>query len=107
MFSISIYSEHILCKQNVVADLLSTYQFDQKSWELLKTYVSEAVWIPTPINLTCLIYTADLSAGMAQWLPGLTCICCIHFDLLHKELTPGCSKISLPSLWSLGCPSAG
>ena len=29
----------------------------KESWELLKSYVSEVVWIPTHTNLTCLNYT--------------------------------------------------
>ena len=54
MFNISIHIEHIPGKKNVVADLLSRYQFDAKSWELLNTYVPNVFWIPTHIDLTCL-----------------------------------------------------
>ena len=54
IFNISIHIEHIPGKQNVIADLLSRYQFDTKSWDLLNTYVPNVVWIPTHIDLTCL-----------------------------------------------------
>ena len=54
MFNISIHIEHIPGKHNVIADLLSRYQFDIKSWELLNTYVPNVSWIPTHIDLTCL-----------------------------------------------------
>ena len=39
MYNISIHIVHIPGKQNVVADLLSRYQFDQKSLDILKSYV--------------------------------------------------------------------
>ena len=52
IFNISIHIEHIPGKQNVVADLLSRYQFDTKSWELLNTYVPNVSRIPTHIDLT-------------------------------------------------------
>ena len=54
IFNISIHIEHIPGKQNVIADLLSRYKFDTKSWEVLTTHVPNAVWIPTHIDLTCL-----------------------------------------------------
>ena len=43
IFNISIHIEHIPGKQNVVADLLSRYQFDIKSWNLLNTCVPNAL----------------------------------------------------------------
>ena len=52
MFNIFIHIEHIPGKQNVVADLLSRYQFDNKSWNLLKAHVPDAFWIPTHIDLS-------------------------------------------------------
>ena len=52
IFNISIHIEHIPGKQNVVADLLSRYQFDNKSWDLLNMYVPNVLWIPTHIDLT-------------------------------------------------------
>ena len=54
VFNISIHIEHIPGKQNVIADLLSRYKFDTKSWNVLTTHVPNAVWIPTHIDLTCL-----------------------------------------------------
>ena len=54
IFNVSIHIEHIPGKQNVIADLLSRYKFDTKSWNALTTYVPNAVWIPTHIDLTCL-----------------------------------------------------
>ena len=78
MFNISTHIEHILGKQNVVADLLSRYQFDEKSWNMLRSHVPEVIWIT----------------------------CCTLFDLLLKEPTAECFKISWPSWWSLGCPWA-
>ena len=56
MFDISIHIEHIPGKQNVVADLLSRYQFDSKSWDLLRSHVPDVVCMPTHIDLTCLNY---------------------------------------------------
>ena len=52
IFNISIHIEHIPGKQNVIADLLSRYKFDSKSWEVLTTHVPNAVWVPTHIDLT-------------------------------------------------------
>ena len=68
MFNISIHIEHIPGRQNVVADLLSRYQFDTKSWNLLNTYVPDALWIPThKFNLFKFYYlVSDLSPGTAQ-----------------------------------------
>ena len=57
IFNISIHIEHIPGKQNVIADLLSRYQFDTKSWDLLNTYVPNVLWIPTHIDLTCLNFS--------------------------------------------------
>ena len=57
MFNISVHIEHIPGKQNVVADLLSRYQFDQNSWQMLKNYVPAVVWILICIDLKCLTYT--------------------------------------------------
>ena len=37
LFNISIHIEYIPWKQNVVADLLSRYKFDETSWDLLKS----------------------------------------------------------------------
>ena len=54
IFNISIHIEHIPGKQNVIADLLSRYKFDIKSWNALTTYVPNVAWIPTHIDLTCL-----------------------------------------------------
>ena len=54
IFNISIHIEHIPGKQNVIADLLSRYKFDTKSWNVLTTHVPNAVWTPTHIDLTCL-----------------------------------------------------
>ena len=56
LFNISIHIEHIPGKQNVIADLLSRFKFDQSSWDLLKTHVSDLVWIPTHADLMCLNY---------------------------------------------------
>ena len=56
LFNISIHIEHIPCKPNVVADLLSRFKFDQPSWDLLKTHASDPVWIPTHADLMCLNY---------------------------------------------------
>ena len=56
LFNISIHIEHIPGKQNVIADLLSRYKFDQTSWDLLKSYVLDPIWIPTHVNLMCLNY---------------------------------------------------
>ena len=56
LFNISIHIEYIPGKQNVVADLLSRFKFDQSSWDLLKIHVSDPVWIPTHADLMCLNY---------------------------------------------------
>ena len=54
LFNISIHIEHIPGKCNVIADLLSRFKFDQTSWDVLKNYVPDPVWIPTHVDLTCL-----------------------------------------------------
>ena len=54
LFNISIHIEYIPVKQNVIADLLSRYKFDQASWNLLKSYVSDPIRIPTHFDLMCL-----------------------------------------------------
>ena len=54
LFNISIHIEHIPGKCNVIADLLSRFKFDQASWDLLKNYILDPVWIPTHVDLTCL-----------------------------------------------------
>ena len=43
MFNISIHIEHIPGKQNVVADLLSRYQLDKKSWDLLNSHAPDVL----------------------------------------------------------------
>ena len=54
IFNISIHIEHIPGKYNVTADLLSRFKFDQNSWDMLRTLVSDPVWIPTHMDLMCL-----------------------------------------------------
>ena len=54
LFNISIHIENIPGKHNVIADLLSRFTFDQTSWDILRTHVSDPVWVPTHIHLTCL-----------------------------------------------------
>ena len=56
LFNISIHIEHISGKSNVIADLLSRFKFDQKSYELLATYVPNVLCVPTHINLTSFNY---------------------------------------------------
>ena len=56
LFNISIHIEHISGKSNVTADLLSRFKFDQKSYELLATYVPNVLWVPTHTDLTCFNY---------------------------------------------------
>ena len=56
LFNISIHIEHISGKQNIIADFLSRFKFDQSSWDLLKTHVLDPVWIPTYADLMCLNY---------------------------------------------------
>ena len=56
LFNISIHIDHISGKFNVIPDLLSRFKFDQKSYELLATYVPNVLWLPTHIDLTCLNY---------------------------------------------------
>ena len=56
LFNISIHIDHISGKSNVIADLLSRFKFDQKSYELLATYIPNVLWVPTHIDLTCLNY---------------------------------------------------
>ena len=56
LFNISIHIEHISVKSNVIADSLSRFKFDHKSYELLVTYVPNVSWVPTHIDLTCFNY---------------------------------------------------
>ena len=52
MYNISIHIEHIPGKNNVIADLLSRFQFDNVSWQALYQHVPNVVWIHTHIDLT-------------------------------------------------------
>ena len=56
LFNISIHIEHISGKSSVIADLLSRFKFDHKSYKLLATYVPNVSWVPTHIDLTCFNY---------------------------------------------------
>ena len=56
LLNISIHIEHISGKSNIIADLLSRFKFDQKSYELVATYVPNVSWVPTHIDLTCFNY---------------------------------------------------
>ena len=52
MYNISIHIEHIPGKNNVIADLLSRFQFDNVSWQALYQHIPNVVWIHTHIDLT-------------------------------------------------------
>ena len=51
IYNISIHIEHIPGKNNIVADLLSRFKFDITSWQSLKQYVPNFIWIHTHIDL--------------------------------------------------------
>ena len=52
IYNISIHIEHIPGKNNIAADLLSRFKFDIASWQSLKQYVPNFIWIHTHIDLT-------------------------------------------------------
>ena len=57
MFNIHIVVLHIPGRNNVLADLLSRWQFSYENYEALLQLLSDPLWIPTHLDLTLLNYT--------------------------------------------------
>ena len=56
IFNIHIVVLHIPSRNNVLADLLSRWQFSSQNYEALLQLVHNPIWVPTHLDLTLLNY---------------------------------------------------
>ena len=56
MFNIHITVLHIPGKNNVLADLLSRWQFSTENYKVLQKLLPNPIWVPTHLDLALLNY---------------------------------------------------
>ena len=103
---------HIPSKNNVLADLLSRWNATPNATDKLASLITNYLWVPTHLTLTCLSSPYSTSSVLFQisrarqpsWPPWLLLIYWRDSGLPQLSNIIACGRTSCCIRWWLGCP---